>query len=547
MTKVLCLVLVSTLFFQSFQTLAQDFYWVAFTDKNNSEFSFSTPEKYLSQRAIERRKKQNIDIDSLDLPVNSNYISEVVKPGVEFVHASKWLNGITVKTENDSFFYNVLQLPFVKEVQLTKPKIQSKSAFEKFQEVEHNDYNRIDTSLYGQSVFQTGLLNGQFLHNQNYKGQGMQIAILDGGFFNADKYSAFDSLWANNQILGTKDFVDPNSDIFNTHYHGMSVLSCMGANIPGQLIGTAPKASYWLIRSEDTNSEFILEEDNWVAAAEFADSVGVDIINTSLGYTDFNDSSTNHSYSDMDGKTTRITQGANIAASRGMLVFSSAGNDGNKPWKYISAPADGENVIAVGAVNKDSIAASFSSLGPAFGGKTKPNVTALGWNTYLQLSSGKLGYSDGTSFSSPVMAGMAACLWQAFPDATSKHIKLVLETSGHLFENPDNFMGFGIPDMQKAHFLLMNTSATVLSKKNKWKAFPNPVKDLLIIENEGVQINGKIVFEIYSTDGKLLRNWEKQDAQQIELDNLNLLPNGFLLLKISTKNASETIKLSKVQ
>src|SRR5690606_37715614 len=158
------------------------------------------------------------------------------------------------------------------------------------------------------------------------QGQGMQIAVIDAGFFNSDKYAAFDSLWANNQILGTKDFVDPNSDIFSTHYHGMSVLSCMGGNIPGQLIGTAPKASFWLLRSEDTGSEFILEEDNWVAAAEFADSAGVDIINSSLGYSEFYDSATSHTYADLDGKTTRITQGANIAASRGMLVFSSAGN-----------------------------------------------------------------------------------------------------------------------------------------------------------------------------------------------------------------------------
>jgi subtilisin family serine protease len=249
----------------------------------------------------------------------------------------------------------------------------------------------------------------------------------------------------------------------------------------------------------------------------------------------------------MDGKTTRVTQGANIAVSRGMLVFSSAGNDGNKPWKYISAPADGENVIAVGAVNKDSIVAPFSSQGPAFGGKTKPGVTAVGWNTYLLLSSGKTGFSNGTSFSSPVMAGMAACLWQAFPETTSSRIKLILEISGHLYENPDNLMGFGIPDMQKAYSLLMKTSVTDLGKKNKWKVFPNPVNDVLFIENEGGQLNGNIVFEIFSIDGKLLQKWEKQDAQQFELNNLNLLPNGILLLKISTKNATETIKLSKVQ
>ncbi len=547
MAKVLILTIISVLFFQSFQTNAQDYYWVAFTDKNNSEYSFSTPEKYLSDRAIERRVKQKIAIDSLDLPVNSNYISDVLKPGVEFVHASKWLNGITIETEIDSFSFKILQLPFVKEVQLTKPKLQSKSAVDKFQELERNENPPIDTSVYGESVYQTKILNGQYLHNQNFKGQGMQIAVIDAGFLNADKYPAFDSLWANKQILGTKDFVDPNSDIFNTHYHGMSVLSCMGGNIPGELIGTAPKASYWLLRSEYTSTEYLVEEDNWVAAAEFADSVGVDIINSSLGYTVFNDSLTNHTYADLDGKTTRVTQGANIAASRGILVFSSAGNEGNKTWKYISAPADGENVIAVGAVNKDSIAAPFTSYGPAFGGKTKPNVTAIGWNTYLQLSNGNLGFSNGTSFSSPIMAGMAACLWQAFPDATSKHVKQILEISAHLFENPNTLMGFGIPDMQKAYFLLMNSSVKVHSNLNKWKAYPNPISDALILKNKGSQINGEINIEIYSMDGKLLRKWKKPDALQIELNDINSLPKGILLLKISSANSSETIKLSKVQ
>ncbi|GAB1450801.1 S8 family serine peptidase [Draconibacterium sp.] len=547
MSKFIFYTILSFFLLQSVQTKAQDYYWLAFTDKNSSGFSLSTPEEYLSERAIERRAKQKIVIDSLDLPVNQNYISGVLNLGVEFVHASKWLNGITVKTEIDSFPAKVLQLSFVKSVQLSKPKIQAKSAFDKFQEYEVIENSPIDTSLYGQSVYQTSIMNGQFLHNQDYLGQGIQIAVIDAGFLNADKYPAFDSLWANNQILGTKDFVDPNSDIFSTHYHGMSVLSCMGGNVPGKLIGTAPEASFWLLRSEDVNSEYLIEEDNWVAAAEFADSAGVDIINSSLGYTTFNDASMNHTYADIDGKTTRITHGANIAASRGILVFSSAGNDGNKAWKYISPPADGENVIAVGAVNKDSIAAPFSSYGPAFGGAIKPNVTAIGWNTYLQLSSGNFGFSNGTSFSSPVMAGMAACLWQAFPNATSKQVKQVLEISGHLFEKPDVLMGFGIPDMQKAHFLLMNSYSQFELVSNQWKAFPNPVGDFLILQKDGSKFQGKINIEIYSIDGKLLQKREKQDAPRIELNNLNILPNGILLLKISTANYTETVKLSKVQ
>jgi hypothetical protein len=204
-------------------------------------------------------------------------------------------------------------------------------------------------------------------------------------------------------------------------------------------------------------------------------------------------------------------------------------------------------VIAVGAVNKDSISAPFSSFGPAFGGKTKPNVTAVGWNTYLQLSNGNLGYSNGTSFSSPVMAGMAACLWQAFPNATSKQVKQVLELSGHLFEKPDTSMGFGIPDMEKAHFLLMNSSSRIEQFSKKWIAYPNPLSETLILNNSGSQFQGKIKIEIYSIDGKLLRKWEKSDNNRIELNGLNSLPNGILLLKISTANSSETVKLSKVQ
>ena len=272
------------LFLQAFQTKAQNFYWVEFTDKNNSEFSLSSPEEYLSERAIQRRANQNISIDSLDLPVNSNYIDSVLSIGVELIHSSKWLNGITVKTEIDSFIDKVLKISFVKEAQLSKPASSAKSAFNKFYESADTEKEPIDTSLYGESVYQTGLMNGQFLHNQGYNGEGIQIAILDAGFLNAHEYRAFDSLWTNNQILGIKDFVNSDDDFFSTHYHGMSVLSCIGGNIPDSLIGTARKASFWLLRSEDVSSEYIIEEDNWVAAAEFADSVGVDIINSSLGY-----------------------------------------------------------------------------------------------------------------------------------------------------------------------------------------------------------------------------------------------------------------------
>ena len=532
--------------FCSLSASSQEYYWVAFSDKNNSQYSLSSPEDFLSDRSIQRRIRQKISVDSLDLPVNEEYIIEVLKVGARFIHASKWLNGITVEARKDSFEFKVLKLPFVKEVQLTKTSI-TKSAFQKFDEVSGFVYAPIDSSYYGPSVYQTSTLNGQFLHNQNYHGQGIQIAVLDGGFSNANNYFALDSLWENDQILGIKDFVDPSADFFNTHYHGMSVLSCMGGNVPGKLIGTATGASYWLIRSEDTNSEFLIEEDNWVAAAEFADSAGVDIINSSLGYYQFNDPQMNHTYADMDGKTTRVTKGANIAVSRGILVFASAGNEGNDSWKYIIAPSDGEKVISVGAVNKDSIPAYFTSYGPAYGGNIKPNVTAVGWNTYLQKENGTLGYYNGTSFSSPVMAGMAACLWQAFPYATANQVKSAIEQSAHIYDKPDSLLGFGIPDMEKASFFLMNLSSPIQEVSNQWTAYPNPMGETLYLYKNGNQFSDKIEIEIYSMDGKLLRRWIKPDEPQTELNEMQSLPNGILLLKINSAKSVETIKLIKAR
>lgn len=547
MKKNIILLFTVLLLFSAFKVKSQEYYWVAFTDKNNTSFSLTEPEKYLSERAIQRRIRQNIPIDSLDLPVNSEYIQQVTVLGVEFVHASKWLNGITVKSEIDSFPTKALQLPFVKEVQLTKPNITVKSAFNKFNEFEGNDNVPIDTSFYGLSVYQVGLMNGQFLHDQNYRGQGMQIAVLDDGFYNADIYPAFDSLWINNEILGTRDFVNPTDSFFQTDYHGMSVLSCMGGNIPGQLIGTAPKASYWLFRTEDKETEYLIEEDNWVAAAELADSAGCDIISTSLGYYTFNDPQMDHTYADMNGHTTRVTKGANIAFSRGMLVFASAGNEGRNSWKHIIAPADGDDVIAVGAVNRDSVPASFTSLGPASDGDVKPNVAAVGWNTYLETGSGKLGYLSGTSFSAPVMAGMAACLWQMYPEATCGTVKTIIEMSCNQYTNPDSVIGYGIPDMSKAGLQMYKLFAPTVNLNKNWLAYPNPVNETLIISSNKPIPGSKTEIAIYSIDGKLLRKWVKSAAPQIEIHNLNVLPQGILLLRISNAGETETIKLSKVQ
>ena len=532
--------------FLCFELYSQNYYWIGFSNKKGTAFSIANPENYLSQKAIQRRSKQNIPIDSLDLPVSSVYIQKITSLGATLVHSSKWLNGITVKSTVDSFLISAKKLPFVKEVQLTKPASATKSGFNKFADEGFNDSPvPIDTSKYGNSVFQVGQLNGQFLHTKNIRGQGMTIAVLDGGFYKANKFPAFDSLRFNGQILGIKDFVNPKSDIYAEHYHGMSVLSCMGGNIPGKLIGTAPNASYWLLRSEDVATEYMIEEDNWVAAAEFADSVGADVINSSLGYYVFDDNATDHTYADMDGKTTRVTRGANVAASRGILVFASAGNEGNKAWRFIIAPSDGDNVIAVGAVSKLGSPASFTSHGPAFDKDIKPNVSALGSNTWLQRADSTLGYSSGTSFSSPVMAGMGACLWQANPKATAIQVKQAIEQSAHLYAHPDTLLGYGIPNMKIADQILKTLNINPLTSDKSWIAFPNPVVNEFILKNTGSVSKDDIMLSFYSPEGRLIEKRKIPGQQQFIVSDLRNLPSGIIILKIETSEFPEIVKIMK--
>ncbi|MFV0590553.1 MAG: S8 family serine peptidase [Draconibacterium sp.] len=525
--------------------IGQNFYWIAFSDKNNTEYSLTSPENYLSERAIQRRTQQNIPIDSLDLPVNKTYIDSVLTLGVTYVHSSKWLNGITVATSYGNLDF-ILNWSFVKSVHLTKPGVTTKSANRKFSEEQISEVVPIDTGYYGASAHQVEMMEGQFLHNLGYKGEGLHIAVLDGGFLKADELPALDSLWVNNQILGTKDFVNPQSDFFSTDYHGMSVLSCMGGNYPGQLIGTAPEASYWLLRSEDAGSEYIVEEDNWAVAAEFADSVGADIINSSLGYYTFDDPSTNHTYADMDGETTRVTKAANVAASRGMLVFVSAGNERRNSWFRIIAPSDGPGVIGVGAVDEDLSPALFTSVGPAYNGNLKPNLAAMGVRSIAQLSSGSIGPISGTSFSSPILAGMAACLWQRYPGKSAIEIKEALEESGSKYLSPDSLVGYGIPNMRTASTILDPMSVKVSQRNAEWKVFPNPVSDFLMIEYNGMPPSGDVKLELFTTDGKLTKQWVYPAAQKIVLNNWSAIKNGFYVLRINTESTTATVKVSKI-
>ena len=527
------------------QDAAPNSYWVQLKDKKGTPYKISQPEAFLSQRSIDRRMRQHILIDETDLPVSRVYLDSLKNRGLEIVHTSKWLNGATVRTADTTLIKKIATLPFVTMVQLTKPANVLKSFSNKFSdEVLNTEY---DPENYGNALDQLSQLNGQYLHRQGFRGKGIQIAILDAGFLNANIIEAFDSLRNSNRILGTRDFVDPTSDIYTQNYHGMSVLSCMGGNIPGSLVGTAPDASFYLIRSEDVATEYLIEEDNWVAAAEYADSLGVDVINSSLGYSQFNDSLMNHSYADLNGKTTRVTQGANMAFQKGILVFSSAGNEGSKSWKRIIAPSDGENVIGVAAVDKDGLRASFSSVGPAFGGAVKPNVAAMGSGTTLALSNGTIGYASGTSFSSPVLAGMGACLLQANPYAGAKLAKLAIEQSASQYSNPDSLIGFGIPDFEKADKYLKVNSANKLKDKSSWTVLPNPFSESIFLRNLNTVTNKNYLISIYNLQGICLWQSTFNSEETIVLKNLANLPQGFLILSIRSGETEERIKLIKTR
>jgi hypothetical protein len=529
--------------FLAAQTPTPNIYWLQFKDKKGTAFSISNPDEFLSARAMQRRERQHIAIDETDLPVSKVYLDTLKKRGLEIVHTSKWLNGATVKTADTTLIKQIASLSFVTQLQLTKPGTAVKSATNKFSSEEMNGY---DPAKYGNALTQLTQLNGQYLHQAGYRGKGIYIAVLDDGYLNVDKIAAFDSLRNSGRILGTRDFVDPKSNIYDQHYHGMSALSCMAANIPGSLIGTAPDAAYYLLRTEDSSSEYLIEEDNWVVAAEYADSLGVDVINSSLGYSQFNDMKMNHSYTDMDGKTTRITKAANIAFQKGILVFASAGNEGDKPWRKIIAPADGEGAIAVGAVDKNGLRASFSSYGPAYGGAIKPNVAALGSTTSLVTSSQVVGYASGTSFSSPVLAGMGACLLQANPYCSAKQIKLAIEQSASQYNKPDSLLGYGIPDFDKADRYLKVNSTLSVNALSEWTVYPNPFTDYLVLNASNSETSKTTTVSIYTIDGVKARQQSFTSGAEIILNNLANLPNGILILRIDSGEKEERIKLLKL-
>lgn len=417
-------------------------------DLDHTPFSVKRPSEFLSQRSIDRRKRQGIPVDLTDLPVAPAYEKQVAEAGIEIVGKSKWNNTLLIRIHKDKELRKLEGLEFI-----TKRKKVFQAPDSVSQRMRSNVRNGLNVwsqgdEFYGAADAQLKSLNGKKLHENGYRGKGMMIAVFDGGFMNADKIPALHKI----KLAGVKDFVVPESkSVFGEMEHGTMVLSTMAANAPDFYVGVAPEAQYLLIRCEDERTESLAEEDYWASAAEYADSCGVDVINSSLGYHGFDDSSMNHHYYEQDGNTALISRTASMCADKGIVCVNSAGNDGMGSWKKINFPADAKDILTVGSINEHGMNAAFSAVGPTADGRIKPDVMAFGSPTCVITGRGSIINDNGTSFSSPLVAGMVACLWQALPGKTAKQIIKLVKLAGDNQQHPDNVFGYGVPDFWKAY------------------------------------------------------------------------------------------------
>lgn len=412
-------------------------------DKAHSPYSLNHPEKFLSQKSINRRVKQNLVIDSTDIPVSPYYINKVRQLNLKIMGTSRWHNTIWVESKTDDVAEKTKGLDFITKVLRLYESPDSIEETKRDTVAKSMSPDSLAKGVYGNGYKQISLLNGIKLHQAGFRGLGLTIAILDAGFHNADKIPAFKNI----RIIKTADFAPHRvKDIFSQHYHGTMVLSTMAMNRPDTMIGTAPAADYVLVRTEDIPTETRAEEDSWTMGAEFADSIGVDLINSSLGYYHWDGDSIGPELRDLDGKTSFVSQTASMLADKGIVLCNSAGNEGIGPWHKISVPADADNILTVGAIDNDSTIALFSSLGPTQDGRIKPDVCAPGSPSYVVNGRGELGQNYGTSFASPILCGMVACLWQANPNLTAKQIIDLVRNKGNRSKYPDTVYGYGIPN-----------------------------------------------------------------------------------------------------
>jgi len=496
-------------------------YIVQLKHKGATTYNLANPSPYLSQQAIDRRARHHILPDSTDLPVPESYISQIKSiTNVTVLNISRWLNAVTIQTNDANAIATINALPFVQNTSAIAARTSTieknkfiediKPLFEISARPAEIKTNYFD---YGSDSYsEIHLHNGEFLHNIGLRGQQMQIALLDGGYFKYSTLKAFDSVNANTQVFSTWDFVAGNASVAEDNAHGMQCLSIIAANIPGQFIGKAPKAGFHLFRTEDVSSEYPIEEFNWACGAERADSTGADVISSSLGYGyGFSDPVPDYPYSDLNGDITMSARAADLAARKGLLVFNAAGNSGNDYWRMITTPADGDSVVAVAAVNTSGVVGSFSSYGPSADGRIKPDIASIGVNAMIQTANNTIAVSNGTSYACPNMAGLATCLWQGFPEFNNMRIVRALKEAGTIYSSPDHRIGYGIPDLKKAFISLLTEFA-----------------------ESNVSIN----------NCNSLLNWTSKDVAAMKYEIERKVPGGTGYIKIAEKNAQTGFILS---
>ncbi len=511
---------------------------IFFADKENVQTSIDNPLTILTQDALDRKALHNIPIDERDVPVNEDYIAQIKSAtGITVWAKSKWMNCVYVQGSQTNV-ENLLSLPFVTALEWMDKDLnfpQPGSTPDKFA-IENS---RIVYD-YGIAANQIEMIKGDFLHEQDFTGEGMVIAVMDSGFPNFASNPAFSHIIGNGRLLGTFDFFSRTTDVTGTGSHGVRTTSDIGGFIDGDFVGTAPNASFYLFRTEYGPDENPREEAWWVEALERSDSLGVDVVNTSLGYQDYDNSNYDHSYEDLDGITTIAARGANIATEKGMLLVTSAGNDGNG-FGTVGTPADAIGILAIGAVDSDGDYADFSSRGPTVDGRVKPDVMAQGRSSAVIDQNGNLDFSSGTSFSSPILAGAVTCLWQSRPEVTNLNIMQIVRESAHLFENPTNQMGYGIPNFEEAYNALQILGNEQEFLKRNFAVYPNPVQDILHISFPEDISEAKVqVFNVLGE--KVLET--AVNAQSARL-NFSRLVSGIYIANVSNGNTQNSFKIIK--
>ena len=502
---------------------------IFFTNKDGNLYSIDKPVQFLSGKALERRLNQNIRITTDDLPVSEQYLDVLRKhSGLQVYFSTKWLNGVLVEMD-EAELVNIESLEFVSNVKLVAygSRMNNPSHGGRRRSVKENDimsYNGSETKE------QNEFIGVDEMHDSGFHGEKMLIAVFDSGFEYVDNSSFFSHIFEEQRLLSSRDFIRRSHNVFQYDTHGSKVLSCIFGYKEGVYSGTAPRADLVLCVTEDIKSEYSIEEYNWLFAAEFADSLGVDIINSSVGYSYFDDDAMDYTYDDFDGNTTVVSRAAAMAASKGMLVVCSNGNEGNNSWTYLNAPADADSVLSVGATDYDLEKANFSSYGPTSDDRIKPDLSALGSWVKVALRE-EISHANGTSFSAPMVAGLAAGLWQAFPHLTSQEVIQYLKMTAHQADAPDTLLGYGIPNFRRAFNRIKVTEGEVT---NQFVLFPNPVaeKRMISFYVDSFLGNEKAELRFFDLKGSLLKTEEvtvNNTLDPIELDVSFLKPGSYII------------------